>query len=224
MSSKTKIQRVRNITELSQTAFAALLTSFRPTIQALEYGKLRLSQKMAERIMLHTGVSLQWLLDPRPTPPTCEREAGRPYTREIFQWTRAEIEHPRTAPNDVAAINAYVQGFGRQLGRFAVEAYTKNEIPYFYYMWRQFEEALSKRWPLRGPEPAPGDLYQQLERARALKLRENPVAEPPPDEPGTKSHPPKARRKKGRNRDISQPTRATSREHGQTRRLAEGKP
>ena len=70
-------------------------------MQSIELGELRLSQNLAKRIALQTGASLKWLLqnDYR-VPPTCD--TGEPYTKRIYEMTRAEISAPRTDPADLA--------------------------------------------------------------------------------------------------------------------------
>lgn len=69
-------RRLRNICGLTQAAFADIIDCARLTIVELESGKLSLSQSMATRISLHTGVSKAWLEEGDVNrAPVCEREA-----------------------------------------------------------------------------------------------------------------------------------------------------
>ncbi len=80
----------------------------RATIQAVELGHLKLSESLATRISLETGVDLNWLLDNRlsePIAPSAEARTlwsqikGSPstkveYSRELFDLVRAHREDP----------------------------------------------------------------------------------------------------------------------------------
>ena len=68
---------------------ADLLGCSKPTIQAVEYGKLHLSSKLAERYTAETGVSLDWLLGGgKPKQPTVELIGGQ-FSRKSFEEHRA---------------------------------------------------------------------------------------------------------------------------------------
>src|SRR3989442_1000110 len=83
-SKKSCLAILRSVAELTQKELAEMIDCASVTVQSLELGKLRLSQKLAKRIELQTGVSLEWLLQNDYTvPPTSEREPGQPYTKRI---------------------------------------------------------------------------------------------------------------------------------------------
>src|SRR5260221_5638350 len=103
--SKVNLVRLRSIIGLTQEDLSKVLGCSRMTIQAIESDKLRLSEKMAAKIALHTGVSMRWLLANNcKLAPMCERDPESPYTREIYQMTRAEVHDSRIHPLDVRAI------------------------------------------------------------------------------------------------------------------------
>src|SRR5262245_21669193 len=78
---------------LSQTQgeFEALLGCSRPTIQAIELGKLRLSQKLAQRVAEQTGVDLHWLLE-NDTAKPMKTPDGQDYTPAVFHQTQSQLK------------------------------------------------------------------------------------------------------------------------------------
>jgi len=118
------------------------------TVQSIELGKLRLSQKLAERIALQTGVSLPWLLQNDYTvPPTCGRDPGQPYAKRIYDWTRAEICDPRTEPADLAVAEGVVASAAHQLAAGLLTAYRRNQTVFFNYKLREFLEDFGTEFP-----------------------------------------------------------------------------
>ena len=104
------------------------------TIQAIESAKLRLSEKMAAKITLFTGVSMRWLLaNNYKLAPMCERDPEKPYTRETFQMTRAEVFDPRIHPLDVRAIQNLLAVAYHRVCDAAIQAYRAKEVTYFNY-------------------------------------------------------------------------------------------
>src|SRR6266478_3854838 len=101
-SKKSCLAIVRSVAQITQKDLAEMVDCAPVTVQSIELGKLRLSQKLAQRIVLQTGASLQWLMrNDYLVPPTCDREPGEPYTKRIYEMTRAEITDPRTDPADL---------------------------------------------------------------------------------------------------------------------------
>jgi transcriptional regulator with XRE-family HTH domain len=82
---------LRQITGCQQKQFAELVGKSTRTIQAIELGQLRLSEKLAERISFETGIYLPWLLEDDVTCPPFSRNMQR-YTREYFERYRAVVE------------------------------------------------------------------------------------------------------------------------------------
>src|SRR6266699_2901302 len=124
LSAKNPVRTVRKICELTQAELADIIGCARLTIHTLESGKLKLSQKMAEKISLFTGVNKAWLLDQsHKLPPTCERGPERPYTREEFIAMQAEVSDPRIHPMDVRVIKAFLREAYRRMCDAARQAY-----------------------------------------------------------------------------------------------------
>jgi DNA-binding XRE family transcriptional regulator len=76
---------------LGQKDFGKLVERGRPTIQAIELGKLRLTEDLAAKISAQTGISARWLLEGTPDTPMITPD-GKPYTKEIFEALQA---HPK---------------------------------------------------------------------------------------------------------------------------------
>jgi transcriptional regulator with XRE-family HTH domain len=84
---------LRRNNALTQKQLADLAERSRPTIQAIELGKLQLSEKLAQRIAYQTGVAPGWLLDDDVAqPPT--RGDGTPFTQETFELAQASLTRP----------------------------------------------------------------------------------------------------------------------------------
>ena len=89
---------LRQILGMSQAQLGALCGNSGRTIQAVELGKLSLSDGLAHRIAEATGVSLEWLLNGDPTaPPEADCPSGvrspeQVYTREVYEAHRAVLE------------------------------------------------------------------------------------------------------------------------------------
>jgi transcriptional regulator with XRE-family HTH domain len=79
---------LRTLLGLTQKEMADLADCSRPTIQAIELGKLTLSDKLAGLIAVRTGVALSWLLDNDVTKAP-RTDGGGTYTREFFQRTQS---------------------------------------------------------------------------------------------------------------------------------------
>ena len=141
------VKIVRRLCGQTQQELADLIGCARLTVHTLESGKLKLSEAMAEKISLHTGVSQHWLLNPkRKLPPICERDPQRPYTVEVFNMTRAEITDPRIEPLDVVAIEGTVAAAYRRLCDAAWQAYRTDQIVYFYFIVREWLKELENHW------------------------------------------------------------------------------
>lgn len=54
----------------------------------------------------------------------CAKEKlQRPFTKEVFEWTRAEVLDPRIEPGDLAMINSTLNAFCAQFRALASEAH-----------------------------------------------------------------------------------------------------
>jgi DNA-binding XRE family transcriptional regulator len=159
------VRIVRRICGVSQKELARIVGCARLTIIELEAATLQLSPRMAEKFALLVGISKTWLLQGNPrVRPVCERDSERPFTREVFEMTRAEVLDPRTDPGDVFAIYSAVESFCAQLRAIACVAYKDKQIIYFYYKNKEFLKTMD-RW--KAPHPAgltQAQFMQTLER------------------------------------------------------------
>jgi len=86
---------MRSVAGITMQELADVLGCSRMSLQQIELGRLQLSHRMAEKIALHTGVSMSWLLAHKyKVPPVCRRDPDQPYTREVYRQTRAEVSQP----------------------------------------------------------------------------------------------------------------------------------
>jgi transcriptional regulator with XRE-family HTH domain len=84
---------------LTQQEMGDLVQRAAVTIQAVELGKLPLSEGLAQRIADATGADVGWLLDANPDAPAVT-SSGAPYTRADFEWHRSGRETPTSAGED----------------------------------------------------------------------------------------------------------------------------
>lgn len=86
---------------LTQKEMADLAECSRPTIQAIELGKLKMSFDLGNRIVFKTGINPDWLLanDVNQPPTTTD---GKPYTREHYEATQALLFAPRRTEDQAA--------------------------------------------------------------------------------------------------------------------------
>jgi DNA-binding XRE family transcriptional regulator len=172
MAAKNQTVRIlRKLCGLTQAELAQVIGCARLTVHGLEAGKLKLSDKMADKIALHTAVSPAWLLANNPkTQPVCQHDRGRPYTREVFQMRRAEVLDSRTAPMDLIIISKNLESFCAQFRAVALAAYRAEEIIYFNYTIREFLEHVEQRWKISGQSGLSEDkFWQSLENDSVAK-------------------------------------------------------
>lgn len=94
---------LRILVGLTQKEMAAVLHCSTPTIQAIELGRLNLSEKLAGLASLKTGINLAWLLKNDVNQPPIDIK-GKPYTKgtfEQFQSTNAIRKDPQME-NEIA--------------------------------------------------------------------------------------------------------------------------
>lgn len=86
---------------LGQKELAALFEVSTKAVQAIELGKLKLSDDLAKRIASKTGVDVEWLLknDPSVEPVT---RWGDPYTKAEFQLHQTRLTGPKLLPGHFA--------------------------------------------------------------------------------------------------------------------------
>jgi transcriptional regulator with XRE-family HTH domain len=140
-SRKSCLAVLRHIAQLTQKELAQLVDCAPVTVQSVELGKLRLSERLAQRIALQTGVSVEWLLaDDYIVPPSCPREPEKVYTKRHYDMTRAEIADPRTDPVDLAMAEGVLINACHKLAGGLLRAYQKGQITFYNYKLKEFLE------------------------------------------------------------------------------------
>jgi hypothetical protein len=151
----------------------------RPTIQAVELGKLALSRRLAERVSLHTGVSVNWLLANKyKIPPTCQRDPQMPFSRQVFDITRAEISNPRIGPGDRMVQYNTLSSVYCRLASMLLGAYRADKTVYFQHKLRLLLDELETEFPrandFQGTDDqisAATELWKRLEEAAQAKVK-----------------------------------------------------
>jgi len=97
---------------LTQEKLGKLVGKARRTIQAIEIGKLRLTEDLAAEISAKTGISARWLLEGKPDAPMLT-PGGEAYTKEVFDALRGRALRALNVeiqdPNKLEVL--YMRGF-----------------------------------------------------------------------------------------------------------------
>ena len=80
---------LRQVIGLGQKEFAELVGKRPPTIQAIELGKLKLSETLAAKIEEQTGVNSSWLLDGDVNSPMVN-QSGASYAKDDYELAQAK--------------------------------------------------------------------------------------------------------------------------------------
>jgi transcriptional regulator with XRE-family HTH domain len=143
---------LRTVIGITQKEMAALLECSTPTIQAIELGKLKLSERLAEQVVLKTGVELSWLMNNEPNRPPVTSK-GLPYSKELFEDFQAG-----------SRLAAEVQGVGLvlsgqmvqqailRLAALTMHTYKTKQLPLFAYKLAKAFEDLEKRFGVSDAE------------------------------------------------------------------------
>jgi len=122
---------LRTFLGLTQKELAEIAECSRPTIQAIELGKLKLSGALAQRIHFKTGVMLEWLLENKVNVPPLADDLA-PYTRSTFEERQAALLAPARTGTDACVELADVWTlFARHVKLLAIlyaEAYKKDKV------------------------------------------------------------------------------------------------
>ena len=172
-SCKSTLTVMRSVAGITMAQLARLIDCNPNSLQQIELGRLRLSEKMAEKIALHTGIDMYWLLrGDYGARPVSQHDPNLPYTREIYQRTRAEISRPRADPMDGKMLDGFLAGAYQQFCAAALEAYGRDDLIYFYYRLRESVEGVTQQWPPSNQSaPMEPAQTQQVFRERFEKIR-----------------------------------------------------
>jgi hypothetical protein len=106
---------------------ADLAECSRPTIQAIELGKLPLSEKLAKRIEHETGIGLEWLLANAPAKPLVDG-LGLPYTRRTFDQQQAYRKRSSANPNDFYYMQGVMALALAEISNMVLESYKTGRL------------------------------------------------------------------------------------------------
>jgi DNA-binding XRE family transcriptional regulator len=136
---------LRILVGLTQKEMAAVLHCSTPTIQAIELGRLKLSEKLAGLASLKTGINLAWLLENDVIKPPIDTK-GRPYTKATFEEFQAiaDIKKDPQMENEIALF-CRDQIVGR-LHALLLRAYLNNDTDLCAYKLSKAFEELEKQF------------------------------------------------------------------------------
>jgi DNA-binding XRE family transcriptional regulator len=142
---------LRTLIGLTQKEMAHLINRKRPTIQAIELGKLELSLNLAQQINIQTGVSTEWLLTNDITRPPIAQD-GAPFTKPTFESIQANLRAPKTTMVSLFELWSTWGLFMRQVKMLATlyrEAYKSENVQRVFYKYlvatkRIFDEEIRK--------------------------------------------------------------------------------
>ena len=136
---------LRLLIGLTQKEMAAVLHCSAPTIQAIELGKLNLSEKLAGFASLQTGINLAWLLDNDVTKPPIDIK-GKPYTKKTFEEYQA-IAGFRKEPMHAAEVAEFFRTkLTRRLSALLLRAYINDETDLCGYKLSKAFDELEKQF------------------------------------------------------------------------------
>jgi transcriptional regulator with XRE-family HTH domain len=114
---------LRQIVGITQKELANLVGKSAATVQAIELGKLALSEELAAKIENQTGVSSDWLLDGDVTRPI-ENALGASYLKDDYELARAKNSKLPAAVDETSMEMCHVAGLlnGERLGHIFAAA------------------------------------------------------------------------------------------------------
>ena len=145
-----KLAVLRTTLGLTQKEMAALIGCSTPTIQAIELGKLKLSEGLAEKIAFQTGVGLFWLLEDGQSPTPVDTILD-PINRDTFEKTQAELRRSQTTKDDLHRLKEAFDEAINLCGLTLYNAYQQGHVDLGIY---RLLSALKKTSNLH-PEEAP---------------------------------------------------------------------
>ncbi len=119
---------------LLQKELANLVGCSPSTIQSIELnsGRLKLSEKLAERISSETGVNLSWLMNDEVKEPIIDRRE-QPYTNEIFEIFQAEKRRPKTSLIDYSQAEYALEPAMRGIAACLVAGFKQEKLSITIY-------------------------------------------------------------------------------------------
>ena len=158
---------LRTLIGFTQKEMAQILECSTATVQAVELGKLRLSERLAQQTVLVTGVSLDWLLAGDVEKPPLHRDE-RPYVRADFDNAQAVLQRPFDDVTDPDFASDFIGRCAGTIASAMLAAIQSNRYGLFRYKTRQALDALARQF---GNWPA---LEQDLNTCIDYAVSENP--------------------------------------------------
>ena len=136
---------------MQQQEMADLLNCSRSLVQSIELKRTPLTEEMAGRACIATGVSVHWLLDNDRTKPI-EGRFGVPFTKEYYENWRAGMEGSHSALS-AATTPGYLFGYYEQ-SRHLLALMNREQSSLFHYWMdglfkRAAKELLGKKIKMR---------------------------------------------------------------------------
>jgi len=131
---------LRRVIGKTQPQMAEMLGCSAATIQSIEVGRLRMSERLAQKISLKTDISPGWLLQGDSVAPPVDT-TGAPYTQESF-----EMNQPIMHPLPVIGVSDWLSGIWRQVLGILASAHKRGELPLCEYKLRESLRALEQRF------------------------------------------------------------------------------
>jgi transcriptional regulator with XRE-family HTH domain len=171
---------LRRTIGLEQKEMAELLGCSPATIQAVEYGKLKLSESLASRIRHETGVDLEWLLSNDVSKPIPTAEPfGEPYSKARYEKHRARGERKLgEAPTDRLFAYMVLQTAIAQFAAVAASALdTQKDLGLFSFKAHHFIKELRQEFGenTRIAEKGKPELDRALKSELKRALKDNPL-------------------------------------------------
>jgi transcriptional regulator with XRE-family HTH domain len=136
---------LRVLVGLTQKEMAAILDCSTPTIQAVELGKLKLSEKLAEHISIKTGIKIDWLLQNDVGQPPMD-VAGAPYTKQTYENYQAQSSYQHDAFGAVfSTVYCHMANMAR-LEALILRAFTDDKMPLCAYKLSQAFDKLDQEF------------------------------------------------------------------------------
>jgi len=152
---RTTVAVLRNMLGLSVAEFAKVIGRQVPTVQSLESGRLKLSEKTAQQIALATGIDTAWLLDGDLTAKPVSHWAGNdghpiPYSRTVFELSQSANDESRAryAVTDLSHAQIQIEAISSALDWFPIlaSAHKRGEGALAIFALREHLRALQKRY------------------------------------------------------------------------------
>jgi DNA-binding XRE family transcriptional regulator len=136
---------LRVLVGLTQKEMATVLHCSAPTIQAIELGKLKMSEKLAGFASLQTGINLAWLLGKDVAQPPIDIK-GRPYTKATFEEFQA-IAGFRKEPAHASELASFFHNkLSRRISALLLRSFINDETSLCVYKLSKALDELEKQF------------------------------------------------------------------------------